>query len=75
MIRYHVGIDVGKRKHHACVHDTVEDRYTKIFSYAVDRQGFESFLFFLRRQGPVEEVLVGVEASGPYALTIGNFLL
>ena len=28
-IRYHVGIDVGKNKHHACVYDIVEDRYTK----------------------------------------------
>ncbi len=75
MARYHVGIDVGKRRHHACVHDTMEDRYTKVFSFTVDRQGFERFLLFLGRQGPVEEVLVGVEASGPYALTIGHFLL
>ncbi|MFH1140268.1 MAG: IS110 family transposase [Chloroflexota bacterium] len=75
MIRYHVGIDVGKRKHHACVHDAMEDHYTKVLSFSVDRQDFERFLLFLRRQGPVEEVLVGVEASGPYALTIGYFLL
>lgn len=75
MVRYHVGIDVGKRRHHACVHDTVGDRYTKVFSFAVDRQGFEHFLLFLERQGTTEEVLVGVEASGPYALTIGYFLL
>ncbi len=75
MIHYHVGIDVGKSKHHACVHDTMEDRYTKVFPFTVDRQDFERFLLFLRRQGPVEEVLVGVEASGPYALTIGHFLL
>ena len=75
MIRYHIGIDVGKSKHHACGHDTMEDRYTKVFPFTVDRQDFERFLLFLRRQGPVEEVLVGVEASGPYALTIGRFLL
>ncbi len=75
LIHYHVGIDVGKSKHHACVHDTMEDRYTKVFPFTVDRQDFERFLLFLRRQGPVEEVLVGVEASGPYALTIGHFLL
>ena len=75
LIRYHVGIDVGKSKHHACVHDMMEDRYTKVFPFTVDRPGFERFLLFLRQQGPVEEVLVGVEASGPYALTIGHFLL
>lgn len=75
LIRYHVGIDVGKNKHHACVHDMMENRYTKVFPFTVDRQDFERFLLFLRSQGPVEEVLVGVEASGPYARTIGHFLL
>jgi transposase len=75
LIRYHVGIDTGKRKHHACVHDNLEDRYTKVFSFSVDSQGFEHFLLFLRRHGPAEEMLAGVEASGPYALTIGHFLL
>jgi transposase len=75
LIRYHVGIDVGKSKHHACVHDTMEDRYTKVFAFTVDRQDFDRFLIFLQSQGPAEEVLVGVEASGPYALTIEHFLL
>jgi len=75
LARYHVGIDVGKYKHHACVHDTVEDRYTKVFSFAVDRQGFERLVLFLERRGRKEELLAGVEASGPYALTIGHFLL
>jgi len=68
-------IDVGKNKHHACVYDIVEDRYTKVFPFTVDRPDFERFLLFLQRQGPIEEVMVGVEASGPYALTIGHFLL
>lgn len=75
MARYHVGIDVGKRQHHACVRDTVTDRYTKIFSFEVNREGFERFLAFLEEQGPKEEVLIGVEASGPYALTIVHFLV
>jgi transposase len=66
---------VGKNKHHACVYDIVEDRYTKVFPFTVDRPDFERFLLFLQRQGPIEEVMVGVEASGPYALTIGHFLL
>jgi len=75
LIRYHVGIDVGKHKHYACVCDLVEDRYMKVFPFTVDRQDFERFLLFLQQQAPVEQILVGVEASGPYALTIGNFLL
>ena len=75
MAHYHVGIDVGKTRHHACVHDTQADTYSKVFSFSVDRQGFEGLLAFLASQAPQEEVLVGVEASGPYALTISYFLL
>lgn len=75
MARYHVGIDVGKYHHHACVRDTVTNLYTKIFCFPVNRRGFDDFLAFLERQGPKEELLIGVEASGPYALTIGHFML
>ncbi len=75
MARYHVGLDVGKHRHHACVRDTVTDRYSKVFSFTVDREGFERFLAFLEEEGVKEEVLVGVEASGPYALTIAHFLV
>src|ERR671919_481521 len=75
LARYHVGIDVGKARHHACVHDTQADTYSKVLSFSVDRPGFQGLLTFLERQAPKEEVLVGVEASGPYALTISYFLL
>lgn len=73
--RYHVGIDVGKHRHHACVHDTGEDTYSKVFSFRVDRQSFERFLAWVERFAPKKEILVGIEASGPYALTIAHFLL
>ena len=56
------------------MYDIVEDRYTKVFPFTVNRPDFERFLLFLQRQGPME-IMVGVEASGPYALTIGHFLL
>jgi transposase len=75
LARYHVGIDVGKTRHHACVHDTQADAYSKVFPFSVDRAGFQGLLAFLENQAPQEEVLVGVEASGPYALTISYFLL
>jgi transposase len=75
LARYHVGIDVSKARHHACVHDTQADTYSKVFSFSVDRAGFEGLLAFLESQASQEEVLVGVEASGPYALTISYFLL
>jgi len=75
LTRYHVGIDVGKVRHHACLRDTQGDTYSKVFSFSVNRPGFEGLLAFLEGQAPPEELLVGVEASGPYALTISCFLL
>jgi len=75
LARYHVGIDVGKNRHHACVRDTVEKSYTGVISFTVDRHGFERLLTWLQCQGPADDVLLGVEASGPYALTIEHFLL
>ncbi|MFC1936014.1 IS110 family transposase [Chloroflexota bacterium] len=75
MARYHVGIDVGKRRHTVCVYDMVEEIFSQPFSFSVDRQGFERFLTRLKLYGPREEVLVGVEASGPYAETLSVFLL
>ena len=78
LVRYHAGIAVGKTRHHACIHDTQADSYSKGFPFSVDRPGFQGLLTFLERQAPQvpkEELLVGVEASGPYALTISCFLL
>ena len=56
LIRYHVGINVGKNKHHACVYNIVEDLYTKIFPFNVDRPDFERFLLFLQRQDSIEQL-------------------
>ncbi len=75
MQRYHVGIDVGKSQHHACLRDTMVDQYSRIFKFSVSRDGFEQFLDFLKQRGPKEDILIGVEASGPYALTICSFLV
>lgn len=75
MARYHLGIDVGKRRHHACVLDTQSGAHSKVFSFSVDRKGFEELLTFVEGYGPKEELLVGIESSGPYGLTIAYFLL
>jgi transposase len=75
LVRYHVGIDVGKHQHHACVCDTVTNQYGKVMSFSVDREGFERFLSYLEQTATKDEILVGVEASGPYALTIVYFLI
>jgi transposase len=75
LARYHVGLDAGKYKHHACIRDTVTDQYSKILPFPVNREGFERFLTFLDNIAVKDDILVGVEASGPYALTIIHFLV
>lgn len=75
MARYHVGIDVGKKSHHACVRDSEEDTYGKVFSFTADRDGFQGFLEFLDSHAPKDQFLIGMEAAGPYSLTLRYFLL
>lgn len=75
LARYHLGIDVGKRRHHACVLDTETGAYSKVLSFTVDRKGFEKLLTLVDGYGPKEDFLVGIESSGPYGLTIAYFLL
>jgi len=75
LARYHVGIDVGKRRHHACVVDTETGTYSKVFTFRVEREGFDKLRTFLEGYGSKEDLLVGTESSGPYGLTVTYFLL
>jgi transposase len=74
--KYHVGVDVGKTKHKACIRNLCRDSYSEVFSFSADRQGFDKFLITLEKVSPEKsEFLVGVEASGNYAATLAYFLL
>lgn len=76
MAKYHVGVDVGKTKHKACIRNLCRDSYSEVFSFSADRQGFDKFLITLEKVSPEKsEFLVGVEASGNYAATLAYFLL
>jgi len=46
-----------------------------VFSFPVERHGFEAAVTFLERYREKEDILIGVEASGPYNLTFSYFLL
>lgn len=75
MARLTVGVDVGKTSHQAAVYDTAADRVRRHLRFAVSRAGFEQFLAVLAEVEPTpDEVLVGVEASGHYHLTLVEFL-
>jgi len=76
MVRYHVGIDVSKHKHKACIRDLALDSYSGVFSIAVDRQGFDKFISTLEKLSQVrDDFLIGIEATGNYGLTLACFLL
>lgn len=76
MAKYHVGLDISKHKHKACIRNCVQDSYSGVFSFNVDRQGFEKFLNTLEKLSPnKDDFLIGIEATGNYGVTLAYFLL
>ena len=76
MTKYHVGIDVGKNHHHVCIRDLSMDAYYKTFSIGCDRTGFLKLVSALENISTnMDDFLVGVEACGPYGVTLSYFLL
>ena len=73
-----VGADAGKTSHVAAAADPAGDRVLGHLRFPVGRPGFERFCAFVRRAaggtGEAETVLVGMEASGHYHLTLAEFL-
>ena len=49
MIKYHVGVDVGKNHHHVSIRDMSMDTYYKTFSISCDRTGFLKLVSVLER--------------------------
>ena len=75
MVKYHVGIDVGKDRHHISILDTERDIYHKTFSVTNDREGFVELISSLERLSADKSAfLVGIEAC-PYGLNMSYFLM
>jgi len=68
----YLGIDVGKFSHAACLID--ETGRKKIFQIPSNKHGFEKFGKLVKSL-KVDELLVGMEATGHYFLNIYDFLL
>jgi len=49
LAKYHVGVDVGKNRHHISIRDLPKDTYYKTFSISNDREGFLEFVFVLEK--------------------------
>lgn len=76
MPRVTVGVDVGKGSHQAASYDPAADGVVSRVSFPVSRAGFERFRLFLERLAPEpEDILIGLEATGHYHLTLVEFLV
>lgn len=76
MAKYHIGVDVSKRRHKACIRNLFQDSYSEVFSFDVNRQGFEKLLVTLEKLSQnKEDFIIGVEATGNYGVTLVYFLL
>lgn len=75
MVRYHIGVDVGKHRHHISIRDLFQDDYCKAFSFTNDHDGFRDLVATLEKISPERsDFLIGVEAC-PYALNLSYFLM
>ena len=75
MVKYHVGVDVGKDRHHVSIRDLSQDKYCKAFSFTNDHDGFMELIATLDElSSEKSDFLIGVEACS-YALNLSYFLM
>ncbi len=75
MTIYHVGVDVGKDRHHVSIRDISKDTYCKAFSITNDRSGFMELIAAIEKLSPEKsDFLIGVEACS-FALNLSYFLM
>ncbi len=75
LAKYHVGVDVGKDRHHVCIRDLSKDTYYKTFPITNDRNGFMELVHSLEKlSAGKDDFLVGIEACS-YGLNLSYFLM
>jgi transposase len=73
--RYHVGVDVGKARHHVCILDRSNGTYCRTFSVSNDLEGLASLAASLDTlSADPDDFLIGIE-SCPYGLNVSYFLM
>jgi transposase len=76
MAQVTVGVDTGKARHQAAAYDPAVERIVGQVSFSVDRAGFDRFRSFLERLRPQpDQVVIGLEATGHYHLTLVEYLV
>jgi transposase len=75
LVKYHVGVDVSKERHHVFILDLARGDFCKTFFFANDHDGFGEFIATLEKLSHEKgDFLIGVEAC-PYALNLSYFLM
>lgn len=75
MAKYHVGVDVGKVRHHVCVRDVGAGIYCKSFSVSNDQEGLADIVASLESLSPDRrDFQIGIE-SCPYGLNLSYYLM
>lgn len=73
---FYCGIDIAKYKHEGSIIDEAGKPLLDSISFANSKEGCEKLLsLFSRLEIPKENVLIGMEATGHYWLSIHSFLL
>src|SRR5256885_8566804 len=76
MLQVTVGVDTGKARHQAAAYDPTAERIVGQVSFSVDRAGFDRFRGFLERlTAEPDHMLIGLEATGHYHLTLVEYLV
>jgi transposase len=76
MVQVMVGVDTGKARHQAAAYDPAPEQIVGQVGFGVDRAGFDRFRRFLEQLGPQpDQMVVGVEATGHYHLTLVEYLV
>jgi len=69
------GIDIGKFRHEACIIDETGKQLAKTLSFTNTTDGGEKLLEYIKQNNPkAEVVVVGMEATGHYYLSLYCFL-
>lgn len=73
---FYAGIDIAKRKHEVPIIDTKRRALSQSLSFANDREGSNRLLaLFERLNISAQELVIGMEATGHYWLSLYSWLL
>lgn len=74
-MKYNVGIDVGKYRHHVSIRDVQTGAYCKAFSVTNDSEGFADLLASFEKLSTTKaDFFTGIEAC-PYGINLSYFMM